>query len=188
MRQTRCMLSVAGVVVLAAAVLSTSTPRRPTHARTVRLAAVTKAAVDHGETIAAHVAGRLANLSTDPSRWVFRGELQSLATREAMGTVTHEITCLGIVGLPCPVVDAVTTFRFNDGTIVNRATVSIALDPERPGFAHIGSHPSGKSIVSGTGAFTGRSGKAHMSGHHDGREAPTHVTFDDFWLIELDPR
>jgi hypothetical protein len=174
--------------VLAAAVLSTSAPRQPTNARGVRLAAATKAADDQGETIAAHVAGRLANQSTDPSRWLFSGELRSLATQEKIGTMTHEMTCLGIVGLPCPVVDAVTTFQFTDGTIVNRATVSIALDPERPGFAHIGSHPSGRSIVSGTGAFTGRSGKAHMSGHHDGREAPAHVTFDDFWLIELDPR
>jgi len=25
-----------------------------------------------------------------------------------------------------------------------------------------------------------------MSGHHDGRELPGHVTFDDFWLIALD--
>lgn len=97
--------------------------------------------------------------------------------------MTHDITRLGIVGA-CPAVnDAVTTFHFAEGTVVNRAKQSIALDPERVLFAHVGIHPDGKSIDSGTGAFAGRTGKAHMSGHHDGREL---VTFDDFWLIELD--
>jgi hypothetical protein len=33
----------------------------------------------------------------------------------------------------------------------------------------------------------GRTGAAHMSARHDGREVPT-VTFDDFWLIELGPK
>lgn len=50
-----------------------------------------------------------------------------------------------------------------------------------------GSRFAGNSIIKATGAFAGRTGKAHMSGRHGGQDLPGFVSFDDFWLIELDP-
>jgi hypothetical protein len=83
------------------------------------------------------------------------------------------------------VFDATDTFRFSEGMIVNRAKEAIAPDPTDSGWVLVGIHPSGNSIGPGTGSFARRTGRAEMSGHHDGRELPGHVTFDDFWLIEL---
>jgi hypothetical protein len=169
-------------------VLWMSTPGRPVDLGHARLAVETRSAFEQGDTIAVRFAGRFSNESTEPSHVAYSGELRSLATGEVVGTMTHDLTCAGAAGLPCPVVDVVNTFRFPEGTIVNRALESIAADPQHPGFALSGNHPDSRSITSGTGAFAGRTGRAHMSGHHDGREFPAYVTFDDFWLIELDPR
>jgi len=151
-------------------------------------AAETRQAYMKGDILALRFAGRVANVSTDPGHWRFNGEVQSLATGEVVGTLTHELSCLGTVSLPCPVVDVVDRFQFAGGALVSRAKESIALDPGHPGFALIGIHPEGKTIVEATGALAGRTGRAQMSGHHDGRDLPGYATFDDFWLIELDPK
>jgi len=150
--------------------------------------AETRQAYMRGDIFALRFVGRVANVSTDPSHWRFNGEVQSLATGEVVGTLTHQLTCLGTVSLPCPVVDVVDTFQFADGALVSRAKETIAADPGHPGFALIGIHPDGKSIVEATGTMAGRTGRAQMSGHHDGRELPGYATFDDFWLIELNPK
>jgi hypothetical protein len=177
----------AAAIALVAVVLSMRAPGQPAHLGPARLVVEATSAFEHGDTIAVRFAGRLANKSTDPKHLTWVGELHSLASGAVVGTLTHDITCLGAVGLPCLVFEAVDTFNFRNGTIVNRALESAPPDPGHPGFFLIGIHPEGKSIVSAAGAFAGRTGTAHMSGRHDGREAPT-VTFDDFWLIELDPK
>ena len=71
---------------------------------------------------------------------------------------------------------------------MTKERVSVAPDGTAPGFFHVGIHPEGKSIIEATGVFAGRTGTAHMSGRHGGQEFPAWVTFDDFWLIELDPK
>lgn len=70
---------------------------------------------------------------------------------------------------------------------MNKAKGGAASDLEHPGSSLIGIHPDGKTIE-GTGVYAGRTGKIHQSGFHICNECPNFVTFDDFWLIELDPR
>jgi hypothetical protein len=187
MRKSIRILGSAAAIPLAAVVLSVRAPGQPADLGRARLIVEATSAFEQGDTIAVRFAGRLANKSTDPRHLSWVGEFRSLASGAALGTLTHDITCFGAVGLPCLVFEAVDIFNFPDGTIVNRALQSVAPDPAHPGFFLIGIHPDGKSIVSATGAFAGRTGTAHMSGRHDGREAPA-ATFDDFWLIELDPK
>jgi hypothetical protein len=152
--------------------------------RRTQLAFETKPAPGRGNVIAVRFAGRFPNQPSVPGHLTFTGDLLS-PTGEAVGTLTFDIVCLTTVPFPCPLVDNTTTLRFPEGQIVSHAVESGALDPDKPGFGLIGIHPAGDSIVSATGAFKGRMGRAHMSGHHDGRELPSYVTFDDFWLIEL---
>jgi hypothetical protein len=187
MRPSTRIVGSATVILLAAVVLSVGITGQPADLGRARMIVEATSAFRQGDTIAVRVAGRLANQSTDPRHMIWVGELRSLASGEVVGTLTHDITCLGAVGVPCLVFEAVDTFNFPDGTIVSRDLESAPPDPAHPGFFNIGIHPDGKSIVSATGVFAGRTGTAHMSGRHDGREAPT-VTFDDFWLIELDAR
>jgi len=153
-----------------------------------RLVAETFAAIDAGDTVALRFAGRLPNQSSDPTHLVFTGEVRSMSTGEVVGTMTHDVTCLSSTPPPCAVLDAVNTFRLAEGALVNHALESVAPDPQHADFVLIGNHPPGESIVSGTGAYEGRTGRAHMSARHEISELPGFATFDDFWLIELDPR
>jgi hypothetical protein len=187
MRHSTRILGSAAAILLAATLVSGAAPGPPAHLGGARLVVEATSAFTQGDTMAVRFAGRLANQSTDPRHMTWIGELRSLASGEVVGTLAHDITCLGAVGLPCLVFEAVDTFSFPDGNIVNRDLESAPADPAHPGFFNIGIHPDGKSIVSATGVFAGRTGTAHMSGRHDAREAPA-ITFDDFWLIELDPK
>jgi hypothetical protein len=187
MRKSIRILSSAAAIPIAALVLSVRAPGGPADLGRARLVVENTSAFEHGDTIAVRFAAHVTNKSTDPRHLAWVGELRSLASGAVVGTLTHDITCLGVVGLPCLVFEAVDTFTFPQGTIVNRALLSAVPDPAAPGFFLIGIHPDAKSIVSATGAFAGRTGTAHMSGRHDGREVPT-ATFDDFWLIDLDPK
>jgi hypothetical protein len=173
------------VSALVAATLGTAVMRTPTPSLgPTRLATETRPALGSGNVIAVRFAGRFPNQPSAPEHLTFTGDLLS-PTGDVVGTLTFDIVCLTTVPFPCPVVDNTTTFRFPEGQIVSRAPESSALDPATPGFGLIGIHPAGDSIISATGAFKGRMGRAHMSGHHDGRELPGYATFDDFWLIEL---
>jgi hypothetical protein len=53
-----------------------------------------------------------------------------------------------------------------------------------------GAPPRCNNIVpeKGTGAYAGRTGKATMSGWHDANKFPEQATFNDFYLIEFDPK
>jgi hypothetical protein len=187
MRKSIRILSSVAAIPIVALVFSVRASGEPTDLGRARLVVETTSAFEHGDTIAVRFATRLANKSADPRHLAWTGELRSLASGAVVGTLTHDISCLGAVGLPCLVFESVDTFTFPNGTLVNRAPMSAVPDPAAPGFFLVGIHPDGKSIASATGAFAGRTGTAHMSGRHDGREVPT-GTFDDFWLIELDPK
>lgn len=141
-----------------------------------------------GEVIALYMSGRVATEHVDQTTDAWTGELVSLATGEVTGTLRHEISCRDATSFPCVVFDSTDTFTLAEGTIVAEGTESIApYANAAPGLFHVGIHPEGNSIVSTTGIYAGRSGRAQLMARHDGREYPGHVTFDDVWLIRLDP-
>ena len=156
--------------------------------RDARPVVETKSAYQAGDTLAFRFAGRVASHSPNPQHLVFDGDLTSLASGEKVGGFTWDLTCGQAVGFPCGVYEVTNTFRLADGTLVSRGMASIAPDPTGPGFVHVGIHPSADNIIDATGALTGRTGRAHMSGRHGGQEFPAFVSFDDFWLVELNPR
>lgn len=150
-----------------------------------RMAVETKSAFENGDTLAFRVAGRAPIKTPAPSRIAVDLDVRSLATGESVGTMTWDLTCLGAVPFPCGHYDLEATFRLPGGTLVNRSKANAVTDPGHPDSLLIGIHPDGKTIE-GTGVFAGRTGKVHQSGFHICRECPNFVTFDDFWLIELD--
>lgn len=161
---------------------------RSTDLGPARLVAETTSAHQQGDTFAFRFAGRIPVRSPEPKRMVFEGDLTSLASGEKVGTLIWDLTCHQLIGAPCLRYDVSATFALPDGTLVSRGPAGAVPDPNHPGFFLIGIHPEGNSIVEATGAFAGRSGRAHQSGRHGGQDFPTFVSFDDFWLIELDPR
>ena len=179
----RYLAAVTLLVPAFAAVAHSATDVGPT-----RLAAQTTTAFAASDTIAIRFAGRIPGKQPGPDRAVFEGDMTSLATGEPLGTFTWDLTCHGAVGIPCGVYEVTNTFRFAEGTLVTKEAASVAPDGTAPGFFHVGIHPQGKSVIEATGVFAGRTGTAHMSGRHGGQEFPAWVDFDDFWLIELDPR
>ncbi len=146
------------------------------------------------DVIAVRFAGELPNQKaySSPGFLLFSGNMTS-AEGQLLGTLTHEARCAVTTPPPCLVFDVTTTFDFTEGQhpggrIVNQAKLSAAPDPQHPGQLLVGIHQPESEIVATRGAFAGRRGRAHMSGRHDCRHCPDFMTFDDFWLIELDPR
>jgi hypothetical protein len=146
-----------------------------------RIVVETKSAFQAGDTQAFRFAGRVASRSPNPQHLIFAGDLTSLATGDKAGSFTWDDD-LGARNV------VTSTFRFPEGTLVSRARGSAGPDPNHPGFFLIGIHPESKSIIEATGVFAGRTGTVHMSGLHGTQDAPAFVSFDDFWLIELDPK
>ncbi len=143
-----------------------------------------------GTFIAVGTRGDAKNESTDPMRQKFTFPLYSLVDGSLVGNATDDVACSSSTPPPCAVVDAITTFRFTQGmfplgTIVNHAQVSIAPDVQRPGFIIVGARPSGPTIESETGEYTGRTGSIRVSGGNDVRNFPNELIQDDFWVIEL---
>lgn len=186
-KQAKPMLRyLAALILLVPVVASMGT--RITDLGHARMVVETKSAFQHGDTLAFRFAGRVASRSPNPQRLVFEADLTSLATGDKAGSFTWDLTCGQVVGFPCGMYEVTNTFTLPEGTLVTRGTASVAPDGSAPGEFHAGIHPDGKNIIQATGMFAGRTGKAHMSGRHGGQEFPAFVTFDDFWLIELDPR
>jgi hypothetical protein len=154
-----------------------------------RIVVETKSVFQADDTMAFGFVGRVANRSPNPQHVIYDGDLTSLATGEKAGSLTwdHGFAGRGVSGLS-GADEVTTTFRLAGGTLVSRAQPSGVPDPNHPGFFLIGIHPEGNSIIEATGVFAGRTGRAHMSGFHGAQEAPAFVSFDDFWLIELDPK
>ena len=82
-------------IPLAAVLLSMRAPGQPTHLGPARLVVEATSAFEHGDTIALRFAGRLANNSADQTHLIWVGEVRSLASGDVVGTLTHDITCLG---------------------------------------------------------------------------------------------
>jgi hypothetical protein len=120
---------------------------------------------------------------SEPGRSQFTADLYSLATNEKVGTATHNISP------PSVIMDHVMTFHLPDGDLVAHSTESVVPDPQHPGVFLIGIHEDNNVVPEkGTGAYAGRTGKVTMSGWHDGNKLPEQATFNDFYLIELDPK
>jgi hypothetical protein len=119
----------------------------------------------------------------EPGRFQYTTDLYSMVTGEKIGTGTHNISP------PAAMMDHVMTFHLPDGDLVAHSTESVAPDPQHSGLALIGIHqPNNIVPEKGTGVYAGRTGKATMSGWHDANKFPEQATFNDFYLIELDPR
>lgn len=144
---------------------------------------------ENGDYLALHAYGEKAeNVSSDPNRTVFKLDLFSLATGEKIGTVTDDVFCSTKTPPPCQVFDAITTFHLPDGDLTNHAQVSVVPDPQQPGWFLVHSESDTNTIVSGTGAYEGRTGRVRLSGYNDGSEYPNRLTIDDLWIIRFDPR
>ncbi len=142
----------------------------------------------HGDFMALNSRGKSPNVSSDSMRTVYNFDLYSLATGERIGTATDDVFCSTATPPPCQVFDAKTTFRLPDGEFVNHAQVSVVPDPQRPGWFLVASLPSSKGIISGTGAYAGRTGTVKLTGVNDGRNYPAELGVDDRWVIEFDPK
>jgi hypothetical protein len=107
-----------------------------------------------------------------------------------VGTATDDVACSSTNPPPCAVIDAITTFRFTQGTfpigtLVNEGQVSIAPDAQKPGFIINGVRGSGNTIKSATGDYAGHTATISISGGNDVHNFPMELIQDDFWLIEL---
>ena len=119
----------------------------------------------------------------EQGRFQWSTDLYSLVTGEKVGTGTNN------ADLRAPIMDHVMTFHLPDGDLVAHSKESVIPDPQHPGFALVGVHQDNNIVPErGAGAYAGRTGKVTMSGWHDGSKLPEQATFNDFYLIELDPR
>jgi hypothetical protein len=142
--------------------------------------------------IAVRTRGDAKDENNDPfgARHRFTFPLYSMVDGSLVGNATDDVACSSTTAPPCAVVDAITTFRFTRGpwgigTIVNEGQVSIAPDPQKPGFIINGERGAGNTIRSATGDFAGHTATVSISGGNDVHNFPMELIQDDFWLIEL---
>jgi hypothetical protein len=145
-------------------------------------------AFKHGDFMALNSRGTAPNTSTDSMRQVYEFDLYSLATGEKIGTAVDDIFCSTTTPPPCQVFDSKTTFKLPDGEFTNHAQVSVVFDPQRPGWVLVASLPSSKGIISGTGAYQGRTGKVILTGVNDATSYPAELGVDDRWVIQFDSK
>jgi hypothetical protein len=119
----------------------------------------------------------------EPGRFQYTTDLYSLITGERVGTGTNNVL------MTVPIEDHVIIFHLPDGDLVAHSKQSVMPDPQYPGFALVGIHQDSNVVPErGTGAYAGRTGTATMSGWVDGSKLPEQATFNNFYLIELDPK
>lgn len=141
-----------------------------------------------GDKILVRFNGRYENVATEPGMFRFVGDMLS-PSGARLGTQIHQAKCSTSTPPPCGVFDVEETFEFPDGTIKVKTPESAATDPQYPDHLLIGVHPQQDNIAEATGIFAGRSGRGRASGWHDLSELQEgYATFNDFWLIELNPR
>ena len=176
-----------GIVVVAAGVLLS--PISPVRAGAPAEAAVTSSlerfvAAEGGSGQAIDYMPVNSRGKTNPEfkgdRVILKFPMISLATGETIGSIIDD------VGGMCPVFDVITTFKFDDGEIVNHMPVSCAPDAQRDGWIIVGNRPDNNSIIRTSGVFEGRKGKIRLSGTNDLRKFPEELYQDDFWVIELE--
>jgi hypothetical protein len=142
--------------------------------------------------IAVRTKGDAKDENQDPlgARHKFTFPLYSMVDGSLVGTATDDVACSSTNPPPCAVIDAITTFRFTQGTfpigtLVNEGQVSIAPDAQKPGFIINGVRGSGNTVKSATGAYAGHTATISISGGNDVHNFPMELIQDDFWLIEL---
>ena len=122
----------------------------------------------------------------EAQRFQWTADLYSMGTGQKVGTGTHNVEFITpFIG------DHVMIFRLPDGQLVAHSKESIAPSVLHPGFFHVGVHPGENNIVpeKGTGAYAGRTGKVQMSGWHECKDTcPEPATFNDFYLVQMDPK
>ncbi len=119
--------------------------------------------------------------------FVVTADLFSLTTGDKIGTFTDRATCSTSAPPPCLVFDVTTTFRLPGGEILNRVQVSSSPDPTKPGFVFAAFRPATDTIVSGTGRYAGRTGRAVGWGIGDMRDFPRMIGLDIFTVIRFNP-
>ena len=118
-----------------------------------------------------------------PGRLQYSTDLYSLVTGERVGIGTNNVL------MTVPIEDHVMTFHLPDGDLVAHSKQSVMPDPQHPGYALLGIHQENNILPErGTGAYAGRTGTATMSGWVYGAELPEQATFNNLYLIELDPK
>jgi hypothetical protein len=135
------------------------------------------------DTLALNFRGIGRGEPAESGRFQFTTDVYSMVTGEKIGTGTHNVSP------PAVMMDHVMTFHLPDGDLVAHSTESVAPDPQHSGLALIGIHEKNNIVPEkGTGVYAGRTGTATMSGWHDANKFPDQATFNDFYLIELDPK
>lgn len=130
--------------------------------------------------------GTAKNESHEPGAFDLTVPLIS-TTGAVVGHVRHQPRC-STSSVPCMVLDDHDTFGFGDGTIITRGPVSAPPDPDNVGFLLTSAQPPGDNIVSGTGAYEGRSGTVRVFGYVDARRAPDEFTLHETYVIALNPK
>jgi hypothetical protein len=169
-------LGVLALAVLVAGVIVSPTLR-------LGVPAAEAAAGAEGDTLALQFRGTGNQEPAEQGRFQWATDLYSLVTGEKVGTGTNN------ADLRAPIMDHLMTFHLPDGDLVAHSKETVTPDPQHPGFYLAGIHQDNNVVPeSGTGAYAGRTGKVTMSGWHDGNKLPEQATFNDFYLIELDPK
>lgn len=136
-----------------------------------------------GDVLALNLRGHAPNSGSEPNHPIFTGKLYSLATGEVVGDFVEDVQCITTAGAPCNVIDATTTMNLPEGQVVSRALISVQPDPQRPGYILAGGRPEGDSIISTSGIYAGRTGKADLSGLNDLRNLPGGSIEIDDWVV-----
>ena len=144
-------------------------------------------AFKHGDFMALNSRGKAPNTSSDSMRQVYEFDLYSLATGEKIGTAIDD-TLLDRHAAAVPGI------RRQDHLQASRRRVHQprpglgVFDPQRPGWVLVGSLPSSKGIIAGTGAYAGRTGKVTLAGVNNAASYPAELGVDDRWVIQFDPK
>lgn len=123
----------------------------------------------------------------DGNAFVWTADLYSLNTFDKIGTFTDRATCSTGAPSPCLVYDVTTTYRVPGGEVTNRGVWSLAPDSTQRGFFLTATRPQTDTIVSGTGRFTGRSGRVIGWGVVDMSQFPARIGIDDRTFIRFQP-
>lgn len=131
--------------------------------------------------------GLAPNKSAQPNAFDVEVPLVSPETGKIIGTSYHKPKCV-TDSVPCLVVEDHDTYVLPEGTIEVKGRVSLPPDPDNPGFVVVGGQPDEDNIISGTGRYTGRTGKVRVYGYVDTRQFPKAFVVDEIYVIALNPK
>lgn len=144
------------------------------------------AAEDEADFISVNQRGTVP-VEHDGDAFVWTTDLYSLNTFDKIGTFTDRATCSTSAPPPCLVYDVTTTYRVPGGEVTNRGLWSLAPDSTQEGFFLAATRPHADTIVSGTGRFTGRTGRVIGWGVVDMSQFPARIGIDHRTFIRFEP-